>query len=451
MLQGYHQSTAPKSASHSQTEQDSPGGDPTLESPAYNRDALLKLAEGLVQFPKTPEMIVSCQEAVYSFGAMLHDVFDTPIARWEADEQTQNISRSDILAIKEAHDFAVLSSSLFKHLVEECPCKSAHWADIHLSGFSQGHMDMSIRACHKICNFSTCLSSFCCLERCTTDSTHRFPPSEICPQVPVVPDSQNERRHVSFRDAAIWETRRTLDCDFNRAPPKLSEMLKPSANPMSVAMWSPTRRKWGVHLARSMLRLFDSSWIQDPWTGNSILLHNAFPGGNDSEPMGPHISCELSIGESNARANSEIIAALGIIIMELSAGEAGAWDEDEDTDLESGVLSFQVRLGRMLYQWKEKVRGVHRVISQACHDFESLVQAVDHPDVKPELKGAAVVYKCIFEPLRNQWEKESEAERQSAHSSFRGSRATGSITAAQAAKVVLFDDTEVPESNEGYV
>jgi hypothetical protein len=144
MLQGYPQKT-----SHPRTEQDL-----TLESSTCNRDAWLKLTEGLVQFPKKPDLIIFCQEAVYAFGVTLHNAFNTPIARWKAEVQAQSISPADISAIKAAHDFAVSNSSLFERLVEESPCKTTHWADIHLSGFAEDHINTSIRTCYGIRNLS---------------------------------------------------------------------------------------------------------------------------------------------------------------------------------------------------------------------------------------------------------------------------------------------------------
>lgn len=162
MLLSCHQSTRPKTAPeealYPRTGQSSLGRDFTPS--ACNRDTWLKLTEELVQFPKTPDLIVSCQEAVYCFGVMLHNAFDTPIARWKAEGQAQSISLADVEVIQEAHDFAVLSSSLFKCLAEEIPCKRTHWADIHLSGFSGGQMNTSVRTCHGIRNISTCFSKF---------------------------------------------------------------------------------------------------------------------------------------------------------------------------------------------------------------------------------------------------------------------------------------------------
>ena len=282
-------------------------------------------------------------------------------------------------------------------------------------------------------------------------SKQRLWPRQICASVPVSSEPSHEVSHINFHDAIMWETQRTSGTPRDIQPPKLSDILQPVANQAILAMFSPMRETLGVLLACSMLRLFDSSWIQAPWTGDSILLHKTFHHSDNSDHLQPHLSCKLDVIAGDERTDSEVIAALGIIIMELDAGNAGALDEVEDVDLESGQPSFQVKLGRILYQWRERVRNVYRMISQACHDFESLVQAVDHPKLKPELKGAAVLYKCIFEPLKSQLLKEFYAKTQMFHglsAPFGKLGSIGSITASQATKFVLFDDDEVPESDK---
>ena len=136
--------------------------------------------------------------------------------------------------------------------------------------------------------------------------------------------------------------------------------------------------------------------------------------------------------------------------MELEAGESAEWTED-DIDWEMGTRSNQVRLGRILEEWKETVRDDYRLVGKACHDFESLIETFDHPDVSDHLNYLAIVYKCILEPLFQILRRDfgSDAQLFQGIPSPRGDlSASANRIPSKVAKRELFDDFDMAKSDK---
>jgi hypothetical protein len=145
----------------------------------------------------------------------------------------------------------------------------------------------------------------------------------------------------------------------------------------------------------------------------------------------------------------EYVAALGILVLELEAGESAEWAKD-DIDWENGKRSNQVRLGRLLEEWKD-MRDAYRHVGEACHNLELLVETFEHEDVDDDLKYQAVVYKCIVEPLFQILYMDHGSDTQLFESipSPRGDiTVSTSQLLSKVAKRELFDDFEEAESDE---
>lgn len=211
------------------------------------------------------------------------------------------------------------------------------------------------------------------------------------------------------------------------------------------------RKLLGVLLACALFEMCGSSWIHTLWRRDMIYVHQYPRDFKRLDQLRLRIPCTLSELSLGKWPNSESIAAFGVLLLELEANNEADWDLELDVDLEDDVLSNQVRLGRVLREWETSVRDDYRAISQACHDFDNLVKTVDHPQIRSERRHAAVVYKCILEPLLKLLLKDFSTARRL----FDGvSGPWNSISAAlrisphKVTKRILFDDFDAPNTDK---
>ncbi|KAL2155989.1 hypothetical protein VTH82DRAFT_733 [Thermothelomyces myriococcoides] len=77
---------------------------------------------------------------------------------------------------------------------------------------------------------------------------------------------------------------------------------------------------------------------------------------------------------------SDSIAALGVLLLELEANRKASWVE-EDEDLDSGEKSNSVRLARILHEWEDLISDDYRKVAEACLEFDRHVETLDHPRI----------------------------------------------------------------------
>jgi hypothetical protein len=213
------------------------------------------------------------------------------------------------------------------------------------------------------------------------------------------------------------------------------------------------RKLAGVLLATSLFQLSNSPWIEQHLSEETIFVPSPAPDNRRLRHWCPRVVCSLEFDrdtEKNEMAQSDTIAAFGVLVLELEIDRTAPWQES-DSDWISGEKSNQVRLARVLKNWEEFINDDYRAVARACLEFDSLVENVIHPEIGTDKRALAVVYKCILEPLFRHVLKSFGNLRPLFDGMFGPGRhlaSAMSVSASRTAKRVLFDDDESPTKSE---
>lgn len=157
------------------------------------------------------------------------------------------------------------------------------------------------------------------------------------------------------------------------------------------------RKLSSVLLAVSLFKLSGSPWIQRSLEAEDVFI--PFPDTTKTQHWCPRVLCTLAHDSCPCTdLQSDSIAALGVLLLELEANRKASWVE-EDEDLDSGEKSNSVRLARILHEWEDLISDDYRKVAEACLEFDRHVETLDHPRIVPDRKGLVVIYKRILEPL----------------------------------------------------
>ncbi|KAF5583569.1 peptidase S8 [Fusarium pseudocircinatum] len=153
-------------------------------------------------------------------------------------------------------------------------------------------------------------------------------------------------------------------------------------------------------------------------------------------------------------ADSDNIAALGVLIMELEARRKASWTAEEKDEVSKERPNIS-RLNRILedLDWEGDVDDNYREIAKACLEFNSLVNSLDQPRISADRKGLAIIYVKILVPL---YDRLVNSFRESANvfaDIFNGMLGPGRPLASPVSKplaagerVILFDDEDATPS-----
>jgi hypothetical protein len=299
-----------------------------------------------------------------------------------------------------------------------------------------------------------------CISRSQTPaSSEQSFEDRMCAHISAM-ENRSRMVRVLFNDTEVWE-----DCvselsshiyaNPTTSPSKLDQFLQ---RPSVEAQSQPTpakranlnlvsRKIVGLSVAYSLFQLCSSPWLQQTFEGDNIYLLPNGKLGSRLDYWRPHISCQLD-PPGASRSIAEDVAALGVLILELEANRSAGWtDDDEDYDT-MAARSNKTRLARIMKEWKGNFPDVYHSVASACFRFDNLVEDFDHPKIDQGLKGLAILYKCIVNPLFQKlvsdfWEAESLFQRipgLSVPTAQKRSSTTGNL--------VLYDDLESAEPDK---
>ncbi len=256
--------------------------------------------------------------------------------------------------------------------------------------------------------------------------------------------------HVSFNSEGMWASNDPTGLD-PRSLLGPGELSLDHYFAESDGLTLKYRKLASVLLAASMFQLSDSPWFQHHLGTECIFMPS--PDNKRLQQWCPRILCTL-VRNSCTGLQSDSIAAFGVLVLELEANRKASWTTD-DEDWITGEKSNHVRLARVLKTWEDLVSDDYRRVAKACLEFDSLVEGLDHPDIVPERKGLAIIYKCILEPLFRHVTKSFGNLAPIFKGMFgpgRSLTAPMDISPSITAKRVLFDDDDsVPERDDQYV
>lgn len=102
----------------------------------------------LVRWPQSAHHFVMLRKTATSLSQVIasEDAFSGA----EQQELASDFTSLDMEVIENAHTFAHMSTSLFKHMAERCKrCESPHRAKLHLSGFKENSLRFNISTCEE--------------------------------------------------------------------------------------------------------------------------------------------------------------------------------------------------------------------------------------------------------------------------------------------------------------
>lgn len=205
-----------------------------------------------------------------------------------------------------------------------------------------------------------------------------------------------------------------------------------------------------VNLALCLFHLAGSPWLREELDRDTISIWSHYQ--DDMPQYRPHILCKLKLGSDLVPNLSDLVASLGVLILELTANKVAGWVQD-DADYQLGGRKTNIqRLARVLddKDWKGDIELDYRRIGDACLEFTSMVEDFEHSGIASETAPLAVLYKGILYPL---FERLIGKFPDIPPEMFSGLRALEASTQRQspAQCLVMFDDFDFKGRASGYV
>ncbi|CVK98062.1 uncharacterized protein FMAN_12180 [Fusarium mangiferae] len=270
-------------------------------------------------------------------------------------------------------------------------CGAPHTAKLHMSGFKQDRLVMDIKTCQETDSVSAVFTrSFN-----RPSSSKPFRSRQLCSTA----SSDGARSGVlgvSFDPEMMW-----VDSGGGVELPSIVEHEESLNQHLTEKSLKARYRKLAsVLLAASVFQLSNSPWIEQRLELEHIYLPP--PVNKDLQQWCPRIHCTLESNQDR-RLQSDNIAALGVLVMELEANGKASWSAGEADEV-SGKGSNISRLTRILgdSEWQSDVDDKYRQIAKACLEFNTLVDTLDQPRISADRKGLAIIYKKILVPLYDQ-------------------------------------------------
>ncbi|KAF2963179.1 hypothetical protein GQX73_g10399 [Xylaria multiplex] len=398
-----------------------------------------------LRFPSSHVAIKACRDRLEKFEEDLSSVVRDVPSRWDIEIDWGKYTAAEIDAIKDAHKFCIASSSIFSQLVASVACEEDHIARLHLFTFQCGLLEMLLYKCKD----QTWTPA--CFDLTTTAKDGVLSTCQICS---LTVESETHDPNVSLSISTIWgKIMQSWDSTSYQLP-KLKDLLRgvssgPGSNAQSQSLHLSKldRKLIGVFLAWSLFMLYGSPWFQQQWQDDVLILPHSSPNSH-TDGRRPLIPCILRDTQGHGRQPQEDVAALGILILELEANTQASWT-DEDEDFETGERSNLLRLARILNDayWIDELSDGYRQVAKSCLEFEILTECFSSPGFDASMKGLAMLYRCVVEPLFQMLVSDFGVAAQA----FRNIPAL-SVPKRQKrqplrTEIVIFDDTEAMEND----
>ncbi|KAK4195218.1 subtilisin-like protein [Triangularia verruculosa] len=387
ILKGRHEEAASLKDEKESAYADETCADTALSWGRRYSSQLVAHAASFIRFPQNATRIESCRRFISRFGTALDRTLYNSSVSCTMETQTLVYTPQDLEAIQRAQDFASTCTSLFSQMVDSVQCGTPHQAKLHLSGFKEDQLQMHIRTCNETDWISTVFT------RSPEPPSPDLCLDGIC-SIASSPTTEPKVTHVSFNSEGMWASSGAAGHDPRGLLDSRELSLDHYLN-IRNSLALKYRKLAGVLLAVSMFQLNDSPWIQHHLGTECIFM--PAPDNKRSQQWCPRALCTLVRG-SCPGLKSDSIAAFGVLVLELEAERKASWTED-DEDWITGEKSNHVRLARVLMTWEDCIMDDYRRVAKACLEFDSLIEGLDHPDIIPERKELAIIYKCILEPL----------------------------------------------------
>ncbi|KAL3952900.1 hypothetical protein ACCO45_012843 [Purpureocillium lilacinum] len=298
---------------------------------------LAAFASGFISFPRDISRIMSLRRAVSGFWTALVTLeSELNDSEWSTSvsSQAQEYTAEDIETIQHAQEFASACTSLFSKLAEGAKCGTPHHAKLHLSGFREDRLKMTIITCQEKDGVSAVFTR-------SLDSPSPDPlfVDHICSCSS--PNLEGcEVLHVAFNTRGVWASDHDVGPDTT--PQQGTEQPLDRLLSHGAGLTLKYRKLAGMLLLASLFQLIDSPWIE-PHLGPECIFLPA-PGSTQIQQWCPRVLCTLA-PRKDVKSQSDSIAAFGVLVLELEANLQAGWtDDDTDWPPTTGERSNHVRL-----------------------------------------------------------------------------------------------------------
>jgi hypothetical protein len=186
-------------------------------------------------------------------------------------------------------------------------------------------------------------------------------------------------------------------------PPLHQHAIKPNIS-------EADRKRLTVILARSLLYLYGSPWIQ-----HSFSLEKLFICTTDLASLNgqhPYLHCSIPVHEDpdqTEEPHQDIwahphVIAFGLRLLEIESGSLIA-PEEEDRDLEFDRIAPYYTLDRALQGLQgdgRRVEDPYLNVAESCLNFDDKLTSITVPTLSPEQNYRLAIYKFIVTPLLEQ-------------------------------------------------
>ncbi|KAF5705144.1 hypothetical protein FMUND_12223 [Fusarium mundagurra] len=359
----------------------------------YSLDSVGELSRHIC-FPRDYEELKMLRKIFSHFRLEMENITGQRIPRYRPEVRINPFTTLDAQTIQQAHGIAAACTWLFTQIAASSAYGNHHRAKLHLPGFKKDQLKLDI----SICQGTDMVPAV------FTRSLDRPPNETFDPRDIFLLDSSNPERsgilHFAFNQDFIWIQHTGGEVQ------SLSSSGGEEALDLHLGnldTFPPMHRKMtSVLFAASMFQLSDTPWV-DP----RLDLARAFVPmpiiHANLQQWYPRIYCNLELGQTTS-PQSDNIAALGVLLMQLEAARKSEWLPDADKDWITGQRSNHFRLFRMLgdMELKGRVSDGYRQIARACLEFDGLVDDLEHPEIGVQRKALTIIYKCILGPLHEQ-------------------------------------------------
>jgi len=254
------------------------------------------------------------------------------------------------------------------------------------------------------------------------EQKRRFHVDNICS---FVRDSKRRRKtaRVVYAENNIWKDRdssgtdprcqlmRVALCGLIDAGHSDSCPLHHESNP-DIA--PADRKRLSVILARSLLYLHGSPWIQHDFHLEKLFLYAADLASLRGQQM--YLQCSIPSSplapdqhfvDDNCQDDiwkHSLLVSFGLRLLEIESRELIIPDEEQDFDFETERVAPFYTLDRALRSLRAdgRVEDAYLKVAQSCLDFEDELSCVSIPHLSPETNYRLAIYKFIFNPLLEQ-------------------------------------------------
>ena len=154
-----------------------------------------------------------------------------------------------------------------------------------------------------------------------------------------------------------------------------------------------------VVLARALLKLFGSPWLQSPWNAERIFFMHDLSTNEIIDIHHPYISCSLKPNNLDEANMVNFVFAFGILLLELEIDDSISTTIKDEEEADENCPPIYMALLRMFLLRKDDLDDYLVEVINSCLDFSRRVELINHPSLDDDLKPKAAIFRHIVQPL----------------------------------------------------